>query len=393
MKTMIQKKTSLKVALVVPHIFLHKDILPHVIFSPGVLAIQLAEGLKKHGVEVTLFSTGPVNTSVRNISADMSYFETELTARGDSYLDLLKKHPFIFVSLARQVQAEIIALSYELANKDEFDLVHVYTNEEDIALHFAKLCNKPVVFSHHDPFNFMIRYKSVFPKYRDLNWLSLSIAQRNTMPLDTNWVGNVYHGLSPNQFKFIESNDSNYVAYFGRIIEPKGVHLAIDTIEKYNSTAEKPLKLKIAGKHYADAGKDSYWDNKIFPRIGGDIEYVGFIKDIDAKNEFLGNAKALIIPSTFDEPFGMVMIESLACGTPIIGLSSGAIPEVINDKNGILVQKSLSEEANTDALSRTLAKIDSIDRHACRSDFEERFTLDRMCRDHKEIYQRLVSEG
>ncbi len=393
MKKMSPKKTSLKVALVVPHIFLHKDILPHVIFSPGVLAIQLAEGLSKYGVDVTLFSTGPVNAFAKNISADMSYFEAELAARDDTYLDLLKKHPFVFVSLARQVQAEIIALSYELANKDEFDLVHIYTNEEDIALHFAKLCKKPVVFSHHDPFNFMIKYKSVFPKYSHLNWLSLSMAQRKTMPAETNWVGNVYHGLNLSDFEFIESNESDYVAYIGRIIEPKGVHLAIEAIEKYNSTAKKPLKLKIAGKHYADAGKDSYWKNKIQPKLGGYIEYVGFIKELRAKNEFLGNAKALIMPSTFEEPFGMVMIESLASGTPIIGLSSGAIPEVINDKNGILVQKNGTEEKNIEALSHALTRIDFISRQACRKDFEERFTLDRMCRNHKEIYEKLINNN
>lgn len=381
---------KLRVALVVPHIFLHRDILPHVIFSPGLLAIQLAEGLAKHNVDVTLFTPGPVETKVKSIIADMSYFEAELAARGDSYLDLLKKHPFIYVSLARQVQAEIIAKAYGMANNDEFDLVHIYTNEEDIALHFAKLCKKPVLFSHHDPFNFMIRYKSVFPKYKDLNYISLSLAQRQTMPPGTNWVGNVYHGIDPKQFNFIESKDSDYIAYFGRIIEPKGVHLAIDAVEKYNQTSSRPLKLKIAGKHYADASKDTYWNSKILPRLNDMIEYVGFIKDTKDKNKFLGNAKALIIPSIFDEPFGMVMIESLASGTPLIGLSSGAIPEVININNGIIVQKSSDESITTERLARAVAQAGLINQRSCRADFENRFTLDRMCKDHAVIYNQLA---
>lgn len=387
----MSQKSNIRVALVVPHIFLHRDILPNVIFSPGTLALELAKGLVDCDVNVTLFTPGPVDTVVPNINADMSYFETELAGRGDTYIDLLKKHQFIFVSLARQVQSEIIAKAYVAANNDEYDLVHIYTNEEDIALPFAKLCKKPVVFTHHDPFNFLIRYKSIFPKYPELNWLSLSLAQRTNMPTNTNWIGNIYHGLNPNDFQaFTDKNDQNYIAYLGRIVEPKGLHLAIDAINKYNETALKPITLKIAGKHYSDSSKDTYWQQKILPRLNKNIEYVGFIKDIKQKNEFLGHAKALIIPSTFNEPFGMVMIESLASGTPIIGLDSGAIPEVINSNNGILVKKSQDEGKTSAGLAKAIKNIDKINRHTCRQDFEDRFTLDRMCSEYAKTYRSLI---
>jgi len=387
----MSQKSRIRVALVVPHIFLHRDILPNVIFSPGTLALELAKGLANCDVDVTLFTPGPVDTVVPNINADMRYFEKELAGRGDTYVDLLKKHQFIFVSLARQVQSEIIAKAYEAANNDEYDLVHIYTNEEDIALPFAKLCKKPVVFTHHDPFNFLIRYKSVFPKYPDLNWLSLSLAQRTSMPVNTNWVGNIYHGLDPNNFRaFTDKKDGDYIAYLGRIVEPKGLHLAIDAINKYNETALKPLTLKIAGKHYSDSGKDTYWQQQILPRLNKNIEYVGFIKDIKQKNEFLGHAKALIIPSIFNEPFGMVVIESLASGTPVIGLNSGAIPEIITKQTGILVQKADSDDATVEHLSTAIQRVDSIDRQTCRDDFEARFTLDRMCQDHAKVYQDFI---
>lgn len=387
----MSQKNRIKVALVVPHIFLHHDILPNVIFSPGTLALELVKGLADYNISVTLFTPGPVDCDVPNVTADMSYFEAELAGRGDTYVELLKKHPFVFVSLARQVQAEIIAKAYEAANNDEFDLVHIYTNEEDIALPFAKFCNKPVVFTHHDPFNFMVRYKSVFPKYSDLSWLSLSLAQRAGMPADTNWVGNIYHGLDPTDFQaYTSEDDSDYVAYLGRIVSPKGVHLAIDAVNKYNNSAIKPLKLKIAGKHYSDTEKDTYWQEQILPKLSENIEYVGFIKDIKQKNTFLGHAKALIVPSTFDEPFGMVIIEALASGTPVIGLDSGAIPEVINKTNGVLAQKGTSEDITVANLCDALTSIEKIDRHVCRKDFEERFTLNRMCQNHAEIYQKLT---
>ncbi len=386
----LKKKNKVRVALVVPHIFLHRDILPNVIFAPGTLALDLAKGLADFDIDVTLFSPGPVDTLVPNINADMSYFEAELASRGDNYIDLLKKHPFTFVSLARQVQAELIAKAFSDANDDKFDLVHIYTNEEDIALPFAKLCNKPVVFTHHDPFNFSVKYKNNFPKYTELNWISISMSQRAGMPKKTNWVANIYHGVDPNIFIPNFDASSNYIAYIGRIIKPKGVDLAIKAVKKYNKTAKIPLKLKIAGKHYADGGKDEYWQKEILPKLDNEIEYAGFINDIKLKNEFLNNAKALIIPSTFDEPFGMVMIEALASGTPLIGLASGAIPEIITKKTGILVDKFESEEKIIDGLVDAIKEIDKIDRKACRADFDNRFTINHMCSNHAEVYYKLT---
>lgn len=385
-------KNKLRLALVVPHLFIHRDILPRVIFSPGELAVRLAEGLQKQGIDVTLYAPGPVDTTVPTITADLSYFEDELDQRGDDYLDLLKKHPATFVGLARQVQSEVLAKAFTAANEGLHDVVHVYTNEEDLALPFSRLCTKPVVFTHHDPFNFLVKYKNNFPKYTDLNWISLSYAQRRTMPQDTNWVGNIYHGLPIDAFAPIKKPSDDYVAFLGRIVQPKGLHLAISAVKKYNQSAKVPLKLKIAGKHYADTSSDDYWQTTIEPEIGGLIEYVGFIKGDTARNEFLGNAKALIIPSLFDEPFGMVMIEALASGTPIIGLNSGAIPEIINDKNGILIEKQTDSNNTIKRLSVAMQSINTIDRAHCRADFETRFTVERMCKEHVAVYRELVTK-
>jgi glycosyltransferase involved in cell wall biosynthesis len=385
-------KNKLRLALVVPHLFIHRDILPQVIFSPGELAIQLAEGLAKEGIEVTLFAPGPVNTAIPVISADLSYFEAELGRRGDTYLDLLKKHPATFVGLARQVQSEILAKAFKAANDGEYDIVHIYTNEEDLALPFSRLCTKPVVFTHHDPFNFLVKYKNNFPKYTDLNWVSMSCAQRKTMPEDTNWVANIYHGLDPNTFKPIPKPNNDYIAFLGRIVQPKGLHLAIQAVKHYNKTAPQPIRLKIAGKHYADVSSDDYWQTYIEPELGGVIEYAGFIKDTQEKNAFLANAKALMVPSLFDEPFGMVLIEALASGTPLIGLDSGAIPEIITEKNGILVHKSDNDNLIIQHLAESIDAIDDIARKDCRQDFEKRFTIERMCREHAATYHMLATK-
>lgn len=376
-------KNSLRIGLVAPHIFLHRDIMPQVIFSPGQLVIDLAHGLQKLGADVTLFSPGPVDVAVRNVTADLTLFEQELAGRGDTYLDLLKKHPFTFVTLARQVQSEMIAKAYAMVNAGELDVVHIYTNEEDTALPFAELCSAPVVFTHHDPFNFLVKYKNVFPKYKHLNWVSMSLAQRSGMPEDTNWVANIYHGVAADKFAPNISPTADYAAYFGRIIQPKGLHLAIAAAKKAG------LPLKIAGKHYAGQ-KDSYWREVIEPELGGNIEYVGFIKDDEAKQDFLGNAAALVVPSLFDEPFGMVTIEALACATPVIGLRSGAIPEIItHGENGLLVQKS-NERTMVADLALAMRDASRLDRGAARAAFEARFTLDRMCAEHLQLYRELA---
>jgi len=393
----MKTKTKNRVGLVVPHIFIHRDILPGVIFSPGQLALDLARELQAQGTEVTLFAPGPTSANVPTVTADLSYFETELAGRGDTYLQLLKKHPFTFITLARQVQAELIAKAYAMANNDELDIVHIYTNEEDLALPFAKLCKKPVVFTHHDPFNFLVKYKNIFPKYKDLNWISMSLSQRKGMPPDTNWAGNVYHGIPYALFAPNYQPRGDYVAYLGRIIEPKGVHIAIAAVKQYNLTARQPLHLRIAGKHYAGHAKDSYWQEQIEPLIDGkEIEYVGFIGSLEEKQEFLGGAKALLVPSLFDEPFGMVSIEAMACSTPIVGLDSGALPEVIGSGAGIIAPKAIKKDSSLDTLkttasfARAIKDALSIDRHECRQVFETQFTLERMATAHAAIYERLT---
>lgn len=381
---MKNSQKNMRVALVVPHIFINHEILPHVIFSPGHLALDLAAGLSDFGIDVTLCTPGPAYTAVKKLTADMSYFDKELTGRGYGYLELLKKHPSVFVALSRQVQSELISNVYERANNGEFDLVHIYTNEEDIAMQFANLCKKPILFTHHDPFNFLIKYKSVMLKYRNLNWVSISLSQRRGMPKDTNWAGNIYHGIDAKKYKPRYDGTSDYFAYVGRIIEPKGVHFAIDAINLYNkNNPDTKMKLKIAGKYYSGVGKDEYWTNIIEPNLNETVEYVGYLKGHDL-DKFMREARGLIVPSTFEEPFGMVTLEALANGTPVIGLDVGATAEIIEHGRTGYIAK------NVDDIAKYMGKIDKIDRRLCREHAEQKFSLDIMVREHAELYKKLV---
>lgn len=373
--------------------FMHKDIVHNTIFSPGELVIDLVKELIKKGLDITFISPNYTIQGAKNINGDLSYLEEELKLRGYGIMELLNKHPLLFSTIARQIQSELIAKTYELANSKAFDIVHVYMNEEELAMVFARFCKIPVVFTHHEPFNYLIRYRTIFPKYKNLNWISISLSQRKTLGYDANWVANIYHGISKYKYKFNPMPKSDYFAYFGRIIEPKGVHLAIAAAKRAG------YRLKIAGKHYSDNTKDNYWKQKIEPFIDGDqIQYIGFINDQKLKRDFLGNARALLMPSTWDEPFGLVMIEAMACGTPVIGLNSGAIPEIIkNGENGYIVDKSikkfgdenvLDEENIINDIAYKMSLISNLRRQRVRQSFERNFTLDIMTSNYINLYSK-----
>lgn len=376
-----------------PHMFIMRGILENVIFSPGTLAIQLGEELGRQNVAVTLFAPGPVATTMSVVTADLTYFEEELAGRGDTYMELLKKHPFTFITLARQVQSEVIARAYAAANQGDLDIVHIWCNEEDIALPFARFCRQPVVFSHHDPFNFLVKYKSIFPKYAQLSWIAFSDAQRRSMPATTNWLGTVHHGLPVDELRPVVAPTRDYIAYLGRIIEPKGVHLAIKAVKHYNQTAVTPLTLRIAGKHYADHAKDRYWQDIIQPELSETIRYVGHIKDTAGKQAFLGNAKALVVPSLFDEPFGMVTIEALACDTPVIGLPNGATTELVEDGATGIIVDAHDELATIQGIAGAIDAIADIQPGACRASFEAKFTTSQMAKHYTTLYKKALAKA
>jgi len=368
----------MRIALLVPHIFMWDKI--KTIFAPGELAKDLVNGLVKLGHEVTLFSPGPVRVKAKNINADLRWFTKEVESLTGKRIskgavgELIKKKPLTYVSLSRQIQTELVATCYKMANEGKFDLVHVYTNEEEIALAFAEFVKVPILFTHHEPFNFLARYRTLFSKYKKRKFISISKSQQKAYP-SLNFIGNVYHGIDFKRFKF-NPKPKDYFAFFGRIIKPKGTHLAIQSCLKAG------VNLKIAGQHYSGHGGDVYWEKKVKPFIDGkQIQYVGYLKTDKEKSKFLGGAKALLMPVAWEEPFGMVMLESMACGTPVIGFDKGSLSEVVeNGKSGFLV-KTLGQ------MKSAMRKVDELNRADVRNHAEKKFSLERMVRGHESIYE------
>jgi len=170
------------------------------------------------------------------------------------------------------------------------------------------------------------------------------------------------------------------LAYLGRIERIKGVHLAIEVAKRSGR------RLRIAGNVSPGAEHEHYFQQEIQPHLGSDVEYLGTLDD-RGKNEFLGSSWALLMPILWEEPFGIVMAEALACGTPIIGLRRGSVPEIVQDGvNGFVC-------ASVDGMAAAVARISAIDRRACRAICERRFSDEAITQAYLDLYSAVIESG
>jgi glycosyltransferase involved in cell wall biosynthesis len=205
--------------------------------------------------------------------------------------------------------------------------------------------------------------------------VSISDHQRLPVP-PVNWRGTVYHGLPEKQYR-AGDGEGGYLAFLGRICADKG------PVEAIAIAAEAGMKLKMAAK--VDPVDQAYFDTVVKPLIekSPHVEFIGEIND-SQKQDFLGNAKALLFPISWPEPFGLVMIESLACGTPVVAFNCGSVPEIMEDGlTGFVVEDVASAAA-------AVGRLGELYRPSVRARFEERFSARAMARDYLKIYRQLA---
>jgi glycosyltransferase involved in cell wall biosynthesis len=197
------------------------------------------------------------------------------------------------------------------------------------------------------------------------------------MPRRVNWVGNVYHGLPSGLLPFSAEPKGDYLAFLGRISPEKRPDRAIEIAKRTG------LQLKIAAK--VDAADRVYWETVIEPMLRQNASHVEFIGEIDEqrKADFLGNARALLFPVDWPEPFGLVMIEAMACGTPVVAWDCGSVAEVIDHGTSGFVVHDMDEAVSA------VRRIGELDRNCVRATFDERFTATRMAHDYVTIYRNL----
>lgn len=312
----------------------------------------LTEELVRQGHDVTLFASGDSVTSARLVPCN------EVSLRLDP-------------SIRDTIPYQVMQLEEVRRRADDFDVLHFHID----MLHFPLVrdfAERTVTTLHG-----RLDLPDLQPFYRafpDMPLVSISDHQRLPMP-PVNWVATVYHGLDAG-LPFTASPKDDYLAFLGRISPEKRPDRAIEIARRAG------MKLKMAAK--VDQADRAYWQDVIEPLIrqSPHVEFIGEINE-QQKAGFLGNARALLFPIDWPEPFGLVMIEAMACGTPVIAFRCGSVPEVIDHGVSGFIVDSMDEAVES------VRRIDELDRVKVRQAFDTRFTAERMARDYVAVYRKL----
>jgi len=312
----------------------------------------LTEELVHQGHEVTLFASGDSVTKARLVSG------CQRSLRLDKQCIDKLAHQTVMLERVFQRAAE-------------FDIVHFHVDY----LHFPLSRRQPI--THVTTLHGRLDIPDLVPLYqefRDMPVISISNAQRGPLPW-AKWQATVSHGLPADLYQF-RPEPGSYLAFVGRISPEKRVDRAIEIAKRVQ------IPLKIAAK--VDPVDKRYFKSMIKPLLCESlVEFIGEIGEGE-KDEFLGNARALLLPIDWPEPFGLVMIEAMACGTPVVAYRDGAVPEVIEEGHTGFIVEGLEDAVEA------VRRIPELSRKRCREVFEERFTATRMAHDYIKVYECLI---
>lgn len=252
-----------------------------------------------------------------------------------------------------------------------FDIVHSHL--DFLGFPVARRNAVPMVTTLHGRLD-LPELEPVFREFIEMPLVSISASQRRPLPW-ANWAGTIHHGLPRNLYSF-HSKSEGYLAFLGRISPEKRPDQAIEIAKRSGIPLKMAAKVDPADRVYYEAAVEPLLNHPL-------IEFVGEISDAE-KNDFVGNAIALVCPYDWPEPFGLVLIEALACGTPVLAYRRGSIPEIIDHGVTGFVCETLDE------MVEAVGQVPYLERRRCRAAFDERFTADRMARDYVALYERIL---
>jgi glycosyltransferase involved in cell wall biosynthesis len=335
---------QVKIAQVSP---LYESVPPQTYGGTERVVSFLTEELVAQGHEVTLFASGDSQTAAKLVPA------CKRSLRLSGAIDHLAHHVAMLDDVIRMAP--------------EFDIIHFHIDYMHFPL--SRYCALPSVTTLHGRLD-LADLIPVYKRFSDAPVISISMSQRKPLPW-VNWVGNISHGLPVDLHSF-NPDGGKYLAFLGRISPEKRVDRAIEIAKRAG------MPLKVAAK--IDNADREYYETVIKPLMNDpNVEFIGEIAEHE-KGEFLGNAHAYLFPIDWPEPFGLTMIEAMACGTPTIAFNRGSVPEVMQEGlTGFIVN-------DMDQAVAAVEKIGSIERTACRNFFEKRFTATRMAEQYVELF-------
>lgn len=342
----------MRIAQVAP---LYESVPPKYYGGTERVVSYLTDELVRQGHEVTLFASGDSVTEARLVAACPRSLRLD-----ENCVD--------------QVAHQILMLEQVFQRAAEFDIIHFHVDYS----HFPLSRRQPIV--HVTTLHGRLDLPDLVPLYQeflDMPVVSISNAQREPLPW-ANWQATVYHGVPADLYRS-HNEPGTYFAFLGRISPEKRVDRAIEIAKRVE------IPLKIAAK--VDPVDKRYFESVIKPLLSHPlVEFVGEIGKAK-KEDFLGNAFALLFPIDWPEPFGLVMIEAMACGTPVIAYRGGAVPEIIEEGQTGFIVTGLKEAVEA------VRRVPELSRKRCRKVFEQRFTATRMAHDYVEVYEQLISSG
>jgi glycosyltransferase involved in cell wall biosynthesis len=346
------RRAIMRIAQVAP---LYESVPPKFYGGTERVVSYLTEELVNMGHDVTLYASGDSQTA----AVLRSVCDRALRLEGGKLVSPLAHHLNLIETIVQEA--------------DEFDVVHFHLDYLPFSL--IRRMKTPAVTTLHGRLDIPDLHP-LFREFDDMQLISISDAQRKPMPW-ASWLRTVHHGL-PVDLHDPQVEPGKYLAFLGRIALEKRVDRAIEIAKRVG------MPLRVAAK--IDAADQEYYEKEVKHLLcGANVEFVGEICEAE-KTEFLGNAAALLFPIDWPEPFGLVMIEAMACGTPVIAFRRGSVDEIVDEGVTGFVVDSI-EEAVESAF-----RLPEIDRGECRQRFDERFSVRRTCEDYIAAYEQAIWE-
>lgn len=387
----------MKIGLALPSILMAKRF-NNRIFAPKDLYLDLVNGLVKKN-EVYAYTASSIKTDANLVTINSILEDRDLASFRDNNKtpDLFKYAAF--VKTAFEYEQEILENSFSHGKKEKIDLMHIYLQTH--GSYSYDYLDFPIVTTLHDPVppEGSIERLRCRPENK-IHYIAISDRQKKEYEeqLGLKVLKRIYHGINVNSYSFNSKPNANYMVTMGRYLPEKGISDAIQ------ASIRKKKLLKIASS--MNFKENSYYLNKISPFLGSEFVQEFDFMSIKEKINFLGNAKAFLFPISWEEPFGMVMLEAMACGTPVIAYAQGSVPEIIKDgETGFIIN--LSEEdirgdfiikkTGIEGLIEAIERLDQLSngeyermRSKTRRYIEENFTVEKMVKEYEDAYKQII---